>query len=685
MKMNTMILLSVVAGCLASAIAAAPAGEMPPRSKSIDQLGAQGAKSPATIAMLTKMLADRSSQVRAHAAAALGEIGAAAKPAVPALVELLKDPDPTVRRQAVKAVMRIRPGPQVTIPLCVKLLEDADPGVRLRVLQAVAETGFQAVPGLIEALKHEKAAYWACLVLREIGPAAKDAVPALAEKLKDPQPEVRREAAIALAAMDEAAVPAVGQLAAALGDQHAHIAATYALGRIGRIPPEAEAVVRTNARSDDKMLSSTSLWALARVHPEDKELRREAAVQLIERLKDPDPFVRGRRGPWPPCRLLRRSWPRFGTRPCGMRTRPRSVTPWMPWPPSAPAVPRLIRALEHEKLRGQAVYILGEIGPAAAPATESLAKLLGDKDDRVAHEAVLALSKIGPGAKAAVPELLKLLNAPGGAESHAAAYALGKMGPAAAAAAPALAGLLQSPDANLALVGAWALVHVSPGSAEAAAKAVPVLIVGLASPMPVARRGAAEALGNLGPLAREATAALQKAAADKDPAVARRPLRHWPKSGNYSHPSKEEIAHGQRIVPSPRSPARRTRPAAHGVRILQCEFYHLRRWWWCFLILGILLVACGTAAIVIPPITVLMSLVAPVVLGVVLIVAGIATIATSLWAGKWSGLLLHLLIGILYLVAGFVITDTPLQSTVMLAAFVAALFIVGGAFQSPPR
>ncbi len=41
-----------------------------------------------------------------------------------------------------------------------------------------------------------------------------------------------------------------------------------------------------------RVLSTTSLWALARVHPEDKSLRREATEQLIERLKDQDPFVR---------------------------------------------------------------------------------------------------------------------------------------------------------------------------------------------------------------------------------------------------------------------------------------------------------------------------------------------------------------------------------------------------------
>ena len=172
-------------------------------------MGAHGEKAAEAVGPLTELLKDNSAKVRAHAACALGEIGAPAKPAVPALAELLKDPDETVRRQAVKAVMHIHPGPQVTIPLCVKLLEDSDPGVRVRVLNAVAEAGPKAVPGLIAALKNDKAAYWACLVLREIGPAAKDAVPALAEKLKDPRPEIRREAILALAAsMERCGAPA---------------------------------------------------------------------------------------------------------------------------------------------------------------------------------------------------------------------------------------------------------------------------------------------------------------------------------------------------------------------------------------------------------------------------------------------------------------------------------------------
>jgi uncharacterized membrane protein HdeD (DUF308 family) len=71
-----------------------------------------------------------------------------------------------------------------------------------------------------------------------------------------------------------------------------------------------------------------------------------------------------------------------------------------------------------------------------------------------------------------------------------------------------------------------------------------------------------------------------------------------------------------------------------------------------------------------------------VLLGVALIVAGVATIVAALWAGKWSGLLLQMLVGVLYLTVGFMIMDTPLLKSVeSLTLFVAAFFIVVGGFR----
>ena len=293
-------------------------------------------------------------------------------------------------------------------------MEDADPGVRMRVLGAISEHRAEAVPPLIEALKNDKAAYWVCLILRDIGPAAKAAVPGLLERLKDPRPEIRREVVLTLAAMEDAAGAAVPQIAALLDDQHVRTAATYALGRIGSIPADAETKVQANVKSDDKMLSTASLWAMARVHPQDKDLRRQAGEQLVARLKDPDAGPRRVPPmPWPRCRRPRKSCCPSGRRRFGTPMRRWSAPHWMRWPaPGATAVPKLIDALKFEHVRVRVAYILGQMGPAAAPATDALAGLINDSNPRVSGEAVLALAKIGPGAKAAVPLLLKELLKP---------------------------------------------------------------------------------------------------------------------------------------------------------------------------------------------------------------------------------------------------------------------------------
>ncbi len=66
-------------------------------------------------------------------------------------------------------------------------------------------------------------------------------------------------------------------------------------------------------------------------------------------------------------------------------------------------------------------------------------------------------------------------------------------------------------------LGPWR--SIDPAPAEIAAKTVPVLIEGLALPLPQCRLSAAEALDRLGPLAKDAAPALQKASTDVDEAV----------------------------------------------------------------------------------------------------------------------------------------------------------------------
>jgi uncharacterized membrane protein HdeD (DUF308 family) len=116
-------------------------------------------------------------------------------------------------------------------------------------------------------------------------------------------------------------------------------------------------------------------------------------------------------------------------------------------------------------------------------------------------------------------------------------------------------------------------------------------------------------------------------------------------------------------------------------QVMRHELHHMQKMWWWFLLLGILLVAGGMLAIIVPLMTVATSLIAVIVLGVVLMISGIGIIISSIWTGKWSGMLLHLLVGILYLVVGFLIIDHPEKAVLVFTLYVAVIFILLGGYR----
>ena len=103
--------------------------------------------------------------------------------------------------------------------------------------------------------------------------------------------------------------------------------------------------------------------------------------------------------------------------------------------------------------------------------------------------------------------------------------------------------------------------------------------------------------------------------------------------------------------------------------------------WWAFLLLGITMVLLGTLAIADPWINSFTSFAAILILGFTLIAAGITQVISSFWAGNWSGMLLHMLIGVLYMVVGYMIIDQPGVSMVVLTKFIAIFLIVSGVFR----
>jgi HEAT repeat protein len=499
-------------------IRAAKTGPKEERIKAIDEIGANKEKAASAVGELSALLTDPLTDVRAHAAHALGQIGEPAKSAAAALTSLVKDENETVRRQAVKALTAIKPGPQVMIPLFVQLLDDSDPGVRQRILHAVAEAGPVAVPGLIEALKNEKAVYWACVILRDMGPEAKAAVPALTALLKSPRVEVRREAVLALGAMQRGASSAANPIAELLDDSEVQEAATFALGQIGRLPIGVESKIRANAKSDKKLLSTVSLWTVARLYPSDP-LAKEAAEQLISRLSDSDPFVRTSAARALGTLKLNADI----TFPIYERVLANANDETMHLAMDALAaqgprsIPRLIFALKRESLRLPAIYILGKMGPDAEAAAGPLATLVGDKNTKVASEAALALARIGPAAQTSIPKLVEALDSPDCDSARAILYALGTFGPAASPIKETVLKKLKDPE--LAVISAWAVLRIDPTSEPTLASALPALVAGLTDQSPEMRQLAASSLAGVKSVPPEALRALEKAAADEHPGV----------------------------------------------------------------------------------------------------------------------------------------------------------------------
>jgi HEAT repeat protein len=118
--------------------------------------------------------------VREKAVRILGSLGEAAAGAVGELTAVLQDKDPDVRLTAAKSLWNISKNPELVVPVLVRLLRDKQPAARestdarRRFLQTVMEA------------------------LQRIGPPAKAAIPALAEKAKDANRIVSESAQTAL-------------------------------------------------------------------------------------------------------------------------------------------------------------------------------------------------------------------------------------------------------------------------------------------------------------------------------------------------------------------------------------------------------------------------------------------------------------------------------------------------------
>jgi uncharacterized membrane protein HdeD (DUF308 family) len=104
----------------------------------------------------------------------------------------------------------------------------------------------------------------------------------------------------------------------------------------------------------------------------------------------------------------------------------------------------------------------------------------------------------------------------------------------------------------------------------------------------------------------------------------------------------------------------------------------LRGNWLWFVLVGIALVVLGTLAM---GSAFVASLAAAFVLGVLILMGGVAESLGAFWCRAWSGFFQHLLMGVLSIVVGVLFLRAPVNALLALTLLVAFFLMVGGIFK----
>jgi len=422
---------------------------------------------------LKRSLDDTDGMVRVNAAAALARSDAAAEDAAPVLVAALKEP--ALSRTAVYAI-------------------SAD-GVKPAILTA-------AVPGLREFLKDPRvrqdglAAGRAGLGLVRAG--APDAIELLIKAVNTTRPP--GSPMVILQALTECGPDGVAALKklADHSDRNVRHAALDHLGQLARRDAKLIPVLATRLKDTEPAVRYRVLTALAAAGPN----ARSAAGEVAALLRDPDPTVRqeaavaiadigGTTGREEALKVLQEA----------LRT----------------AGPQITSA--------RAVEAIGQFGEDAAAAVPALVKLVGRPSPYSRTAAIVALGGIGKPAREAVPALKAVLKSRDRTNKPHAAVALWRISGEAAGLIPALTAAIDEPAMRRPTAPRPGPFFPPPEFAQPPVPGMPRQVTYF---YPISTRPNSEALvavirtlGEIGPDAKPATAALKRAASDADQEVAK--------------------------------------------------------------------------------------------------------------------------------------------------------------------
>jgi HEAT repeat protein len=344
-----------------------------------------------SVGVLRDALADRAAAVRTQAARALGRVGQPAAREAPALVGLLADADETVRCEAAEALGCLGCADEAVVGALVNTLADASAAVKAaaaRALGLLRQDAAAAVPALVPLLQDRDEAVRgaAAASVGKIGQLPDEAAETLLHGLSHPDNVVRAQTAEALGAIGAPAEEAAPALVEALADTN-DVVRARAVEALGKIGESAAEV---------------------------------AVPSLMRALRDPDNWVSA---------LAAEALGQMGEA-------------------ADEAVPALVRSLGHlnPQVRANAAAALGKMGPAAAGARTALEKACGDEDGAVRAEALRAVAAVGASTVTSEQVALAGLRDADPVVRAAAVESLGRRGTAGAEARAEVLRLLE--DAN---------------------------------------------------------------------------------------------------------------------------------------------------------------------------------------------------------------------------------------------
>jgi HEAT repeat protein len=502
------------------------------RAGAVLALGSSRFASEGDIALIAAAVSDPNVRVRAAAVGALGRLGPPAAAAVPALVAALSDVSlvgriGSVREAAVSALLSLGPSGRKAledggVSKVAEGLSHVNPEVRLsavRALEAMGPLAGPAVPVLAGRVRdwYPDVVHRSFATLALVGPAGRLK---LAELCADPDPKVRRKAASVLT-WSEGPLPqeAAAPLLKALADKDVEVRAAAA-DALGRIRPVAAWVVPAlvDALEDVELMSFSERNGgdFDRTSaPADGLVRvgRPAVAALVGALKSSNSFRRlqaaivlGRIGPR--AADARGALDEAAAEPDFPGLHLAATLAAGRVAGDFDGLPELVVEQSRDGnalIRVMTAFVLEKMGPASAPVLTRLVAMLSDKEWPVRRRVAVAIAALGPASKPALPMLAQWVMGENPDERALAAQLLARLGPDAAPAVPALWAALRKPEPEIRKLAAAALSGIGPAAAPTAGDIVRALSE---PPGPGEgwdyRRKLIDALGGIGPEAKEA-------------------------------------------------------------------------------------------------------------------------------------------------------------------------------------